>query len=172
MAARMAKRARTDPDKTRNALDCAEYDMHIDRAFELSQRIGVLPHVLYLSVPCRFTVQNEAGYHVPEKRMEPMFVLKSAQMGRYLGTTANGIEVDARWHENDGRVNTISEIAPFHAFRIPLNRNHLRAGIWNVFPVYHGTHMPLQGGFLFKHDIRGFYEDLLAMITAFEEARS
>ena len=171
LASRMKNRAKADPKEKRDFRDCAEYDMQIDHACAINERIGVLPHVLYLSVPCCFTVRNDEGYYVPEKKMEPMFILKSVQMGSYAGTTENRIEVDAKWRRNDGRVNTISEIAPFNAFRIPLNRKHLRTGIWNIFPVYHGSHMSLQGGFLFRHDIRPFYEDLLAMITAFEDTR-
>ena len=37
-------------------------------------------------------------------------------------------------------------------------------GIWNVFPVYDGDHMALQGGLMRKHNIRSFYPDLLNMI--------
>ena len=85
-------------------------------------------------------------------------------MGRYRGKTKGGVVLDESWWENDGRVSTISETAPFGAPQTPLDKNHLRVGMWNVYPAYHGDHMSLQGGLLKKHDIRGFYEEMLEMI--------
>lgn len=81
-------------DDRRDPRDCAEYDMRIDRAREINQRISVLPHVLYLSVPCCFTKKNKAGYQIPEKGMEPFFVMRSVQMGRYTGVTEGGQILD------------------------------------------------------------------------------
>ena len=37
---------------------------------------------------------------------------------------------------------------------------------WNVYPVYKGDHMSLQGGLLHKKNIRSFYTDMLTMISA------
>ena len=167
----LRKGGKVDPEDPRDPRDYAEYDMHIDRAAEINQTISVLPHVLYLSVPCSYTVRTKAGYYVPEKNMEPMFLLKSAEMGRFACTTEHGHKVDAHWWQNDGRVNTISEKAPFNAPQTPLDRDNLRTGVWNVFPVYHGSHMSLQGGLTVQNDIRPFYEDLLSMIAGFEETR-
>lgn len=161
---RMSKGGRLTADDRRDPRDCAEYDMRIDRAREINQRISVLPHVLYLSVPCCFTKKNKAGYQIPEKGMEPFFVMRSVQMGRYTGVTEGGQILDEQWWENDGRLSTISETAPFGAPQIPLDRRKAQAGVWNVFPVYRGDHMSLQGGLLRKRDIRGFYEDLLSLI--------
>lgn len=153
----------------RDARDCAEYDMHIDNAQAINGRISTLLHVLYLSVPCSFTKKNKAGYQVPEKGMETVFIMGSMKMGRYQGRTKGGIELDESWWENDGRVNTISERAPFGAPQIPLDKKNLRVGMWNVYPVYHGDHMSLQGGFVKKHDVRRFYEEMLDMIVNYEE---
>ncbi len=38
--------------------------------------------------------------------------------------------------------------------------------IWNVYPVYTGDHMSLQGGLLHKRNIRPFYLDMLSMIAS------
>ena len=165
LSRRVTNAKRKGADDDRDARDCAEYDMHIDAAHLLNQRISVLPHVLYLSVPCSFTKKNQAGFFEPEKGMEAVFIMRSMQMGRYLGKTKGGVILDESWWENDGRVNTISETAPFGAPQTPLDRNHLRVGMWNVYPSHHGDHMSLQGGLLKKHDIRGFYEEMLEMIT-------
>ena len=46
----------------------------------------------------------------------------------------------------------------------PLDRDHPEPGLWNVLPMVRGDHMWLQGGLLHRHDVRGFYLDLLTMI--------
>ena len=143
----------------RDPRDCGDYDMQIDQMLLMNQRLSTLPDVCYISVPCSFTKEDGART-VPEKGMEPFFVMRSLQMGQYTGVTV----IDQSWQENDGRVNTISETAPFGAPKKELEPNNLQPGIWNVHPVYHGDHMSLQGGLLHKKDIRAFYENLLTMI--------
>ena len=78
--------------------------------------------------------------------------------------TAGGMTVDETWRENDGLVNTISARAPSGASWKPLDKSSIRPGLWNVFPTVDGDHMWPQGGLLHRHDIRGFYLDLLTMI--------
>ena len=147
-----------------NPLDCANHDMRIDQAPLLNRRMGTLPHVLYFSVPCSLTRKEGAGW-VPERGMEPFFVARSLQMGHYTGTTKGGVAIGPLWQENDGRVSTISEVAPLGAPCQDLDTNDIRPGTWNVYPTYHGDHMSLQGGLLRKRDVRPFYEDMLAMIA-------
>ena len=108
--------------------------------------------------------------YVPRKGMEPFFVMRSFQMGQYTGLTKGGTRIDQRWGKNDGRVNTISEISPFGAPRKHLEPDNLKPGIWNVYPVYKGDHMSLQGGLLHKKNIRSFYTDMLTMIDAINRA--
>ena len=72
--------------------------------------------------------------------------------------------VDETWRENDGLVNTLSARAPSGAPWKPLDKSSIQLGLWNVFPTIDGDHMWLQGGLLHRHDIRGFYLDLLTMI--------
>jgi hypothetical protein len=161
---RMTNKLQEETDG-RDFRDCGDYDMQIDQALLLNQRMGTLPDVYYFSVPCSFT-KKRAGRYVPQKGMEPFFVMRSFQMGQYTGETKGGIRIDQRWGKNDGRVNTISEISPFGAPRKHLEPDNLKPGIWNVYPVYNGDHMSLQGGLLHKKDIRTFYTDMLAMISA------
>ena len=150
----------------RSETDHAGYDMHIDNALRLNERISTLPAVYYFSVPCSSTIKTENGTHVPDlKKTDPMFVMRSYQIGSYTGATKEGTPIDERWQENDGLVNTFSATAPLGAPQTILDRNDIRPGIWNVFPAYDGDHISLQGGFTRKTDIRGFYVDLLTMIT-------
>ena len=82
------------------------------------------------------------------------------------GKTQAGTVIDSTWRENDGLVNTVSAVAPMGAPFRQLDRACIVPGIWNVLPAYDGDHMALQGGLVRKHDIRGFYLDLLNMIDA------
>ena len=142
----------------------AGYDMEIDHALQMNSRIMTQPDVYYFSVPCSFTRQEPDGTHRPKAGMEPLFVMRACQIGAYVGKTKGGTVIDEDWRENDGLVNTISARYPLGApFRM-LDREHIKPGVWNVFPDYDGDHMALQGGLMYKHDIRGFYLDLLTMI--------
>ena len=144
--------------------DYANFDMHIDRAMDLNARIATLPSVFYFSVPCAATVCREDGTHVPKREMEPLFVMRSYQIGAYKGTTVGGLPIDESWRENDGLVNTLSAMSPAGAPSRPLDREDNRPGIWNICPTVDGDHMWLQGGLTRKHGVREFYLDLLKMI--------
>lgn len=48
----------------------------------------------------------------------------------------------------------------------PLDKQNIEPGLWNVFPEIDGDHMWLQGGLIHRHDIKGFYTELLSMIAA------
>lgn len=148
----------------RDPRDYADYDMEIDHALALNKRIGIQPEVYYFSVPCGFTEAQPDGAHRPRRGMEPLFVLRSCQIGAYAGKTPGGFPLDERWRENDGLVNTISARAPFGAPAKDLDRAAVEPGIWNILPTHPGDHMALQGGLTHRHDIRDFYLGLLRLI--------
>ena len=160
----MSRGARSREDG-RDIRDYAAYDMHLDRAREMNEQISTLPGVYYFSVPCRATEKSPDGTCRPGRGMEPLFYARSCQIGAYTGKTAGGIEIDERWRDNDGLVNTISAMAPDGAPAKPLDREQVQHGMWNVFTVLNGDHMWLQGGLMHKHDVRPFYLDLLTMIS-------
>ncbi len=159
----MSVRVKPETD-SRDKRDYAAFDMCLDHAAELNRRISTLKHVYYFSVPCSITDAQPDGTHRPARSIEPLFMMRSCQIGAYSGRTAAGMEVGPSWRENDGLVNTSSAMAPSDAPSVPLNRDGVRPGVWNVFPVLRGDHMWLQGGLFRRHDIRPFYLDLLAMI--------
>ena len=149
----------------RKETDYADYDMHIDNALKLNDRISTLPSVFYFSVPCCSTVMADDGIQVPDlTKTDPFFVMRSFQIGQYTGVTTEGTVIDEKWLQNDGLVNTFSAMAPLGAPQTHLDRNDIRPGIWNIFPTFDGDHMALQGGLLRKYDIRKFYLDLLTLI--------
>ena len=142
--------------------------MHVDHALAMNRRIATQPEVYYFSVPCSATRRRPDGTHVPVKGMEPLFVMRSHQIGAYAGRTEGGYAIDDTWRENDGLVNTVSASFPLGAPAKPLDRSRIDRGIWNVFPAWPGDHMALQGGLIHRHDVRGFYQDLLTMISALQ----
>ena len=149
---------------SRDTQDYADFDMHIDNALAMNTRISTLPQVFYFSVPCSFTRRQKDGTHKPRKGMEPLFVMRSCQIGAYAGKSAGGVILDESWRENDGLVNTVSAMVPAGAPSKPLDAKNIAPGVWNVFPTVSGDHMYLQGGLTHRHDIRDFYLKLLRMI--------
>lgn len=161
----MAKGLKSEDDE-KDPTDSAGFDMHIDNAMAMNNRISTLLGFYYFSVPCSFSRKCPDGLHRPKKRMEQLFNRQSYRIGAYTGKTRGGVVIDDSWRENDGLVNTISAVAPSGAPSRPLDRADIRPGIWNVFPTLDGDHMWLQGGLMRKHDTRGFYLDLVSMITS------
>jgi len=161
----MMSRGTKPREDGRDPRDYAGYDMHLDRAGEINERISTLPDVYYFSVPCCATEKLPDGTCRPKRGMEPLFAARSRQIGTYTGRTKGGITVDESWRENDGLVNTLSATVPAGAPSKRLDRTHIEPGLWNVFPTVNGDHMWLQGGLMHKHDIRPFYLELLTMIS-------
>jgi triacylglycerol lipase len=153
----------------RDPKDYTNWDMHLDRAGEINERITTLPDVYYFSVPCSATEKQPDVTFRPNRDVEPMLVMRASLIGAYTGKTAGGMTVDESWRESDGLVNTISAMAPSGAPSKPLDREHIEPGLWNVFPTLRGDHMWVQGGLLRRHDIRPFYLDLLTMISSLPE---
>ena len=156
----------------RDEKDYAAYDMHIDHAMQLNRRMETLPWVYYFSVPCSFTTRSKDGSCRPKRGMEAFLVMRSCLIGAYTGRTKDGMEIDDRWRENDGLVNTVSAAYPIGAPHKNLDTDHIEPGTWNVFPVYEGDHMSIQGGYLHRHDVQGFYLNMLQMIDGETRGRS
>lgn len=78
----------------------------------------------------------------------------------------DGYEIDEKWLENDGLVNTFSALAPSSAPSATFDESDVKMGIWNIMPVYKGDHMSLQGGFSkVNSDVYGYYVNYLDMIN-------
>ena len=150
----------------RDRRDWANWDMQLDNAQDLNERIHTLPHVYYLSVAADATSLQDDGTRRPDLSLvDPLFAKTSANMARYSGTTRRGCVVDDEWHANDGLVNTISARAPFGAPQKPLDRANIERGIWNVAPDLHVDHGYFQGGFIVRHNPSMFYQDLMNLIS-------
>ena len=153
----------------RDPRDWASFDMVLDNAQALNERIATLPHVYYLSVACDATKPGKGGARVPDRKvLDPLFVKTSTLMGCYSGTTAAGCVVDDTWHANDGLVNTVSAHAPIGAPQKSFDRDSIERGTWNVMPDLQVDHGYFQGGFIKKRDPRPFFQDLLEILLTLE----
>jgi len=157
-------------DDGRIESDNANYDMLLDNAKAMNEKIHTFENLYYFSVPCASTIAREDGTHIPdENKTEMLFVKTATLMGRFTEESAGGIVVDETWFENDGLVNTISARAPFNAPQKEYDETAIERGVWNVFPTYDGDHMSLQGGLFKTNDVKEFYTDLLSTINQLQE---
>lgn len=150
--------------------DYAAYDLRIDNAIKLNDTLKSYENIYYFSIPCSSTVQNADGTYSPNEDItEAMFVKSAIKLGKHTSTTEGGYIITEQWYNNDGLVNTISATAPFNAESKPLDENEIEKGVWQVYPVYEGDHMSLQGDIFLRNDVRQLYIDLLSMINGLEE---
>ena len=153
----------------RAANDWASFDMRIDNAQKLNERIPMLGHVYYLSVACDVTKAGKDGTCVPDTSItDPLFVRNATLMGCYRGVTSGGYTVGDDWHANDGLVNTLSARAPFDAPSKPLDWNKVERGVWNVMKDLHADHSFFSGDYIKKSDPHPFFHELLDLLEGLD----
>ena len=156
-----------NPDEEVENHDSAAYDMYIDNAMKINEKISTQKCTYYFAIPCSSTIKNEDGTYSADKELTELIFRSSAnEMGSLTGVTPGGYVVDERWLENDGLVNTISAKAPTSAPSTTLDRNDIRAGIWNVAETYKGDHMAFNGDLFKPNNIRPFFADWMNMINS------
>ncbi len=155
----------------RQLWDYAAFDMHIDNALALNEKISTFDDVYYFAYPCSSTRVDHNGELEPDPNItESLFLKGSTYMSKYTGKTAGGFVLDETWQENDGLVNTVSAGAPFGAPSLEYtNGQELHPGVWNVMPTVTGDHMSLQGGLSKRVNVKPFYLELVKMIAGLEE---
>ena len=165
--ARMSVKKVHTKTRDRARSDYADHEMHIDNALELNKKIETLQDVYYFSIPISCCKMLPDGTFSPQKA-EPFLVRPSGKLGAYSGYTKGGFRIDESWRDNDGLVNTVSAKAPFNAESKQFEKDNIKKGIWNVFPVIKGDHVWPQGGMFYRRNIKNFYTELLEMINALE----
>lgn len=157
-------------DDGRIADDYAAYDMHIDNALELNDKITTFSDVYYFAQPYCSTVTDQNGKTEASPDMtENIFMKGSIIMTKYAGKTAGGVTIDESWQPNDGLVNTVSAMAPLGQDYLEYNKNDkLRPGIWYVFPTIAGDHMAPQGGLTNRVNVKPYYLKLCEMLSTLE----
>ncbi len=147
--------------------DSAAYDMYIDNALLLNEKLVTDENTYYFSIACSATSKTVDGtYKADSKYMEGMFRSSADEMGAYTGVTVGGYVFGEEWLENDGLVNTVSAKAPSSAPSKDYDEGNVTTGVWNIMPVYKGDHMALQGGMLKTNvQVRELYLGHLDMIN-------
>lgn len=155
-----------DADREVANHDSAAYDMYIDKAMAINEKISTQECTYYFAIPCSSTIKNADGtYSADNELTEAIFRSSANEMGRLTGITPGGYVVDETWLENDGLVNTVSAKAPSSAPSTPLDRSNIQPGIWNVAETYKGDHMAFNGDLFSPNNIRPFFADWMNMIN-------
>ncbi len=155
-----------NPDEEVRNRDSAAYDMYIDNAMKINEKISTQNYTYYFAIPCSSTIKNADGTYTADNGLtETIFRSSANEMGRLTGTTPGGYVVDESWLENDGLVNTISAKAPTSAPSTELDKSNISPGIWNVAPTYKGDHMAFNGDLFSPNNIRPFFADWMNMIN-------
>ncbi|MBQ8945098.1 MAG: hypothetical protein IJ050_11495 [Clostridia bacterium] len=147
--------------------DSATFDMDIDNALALNEKIKTVPGIYYFSYACSMSSKDENGkWQADTAQMEPLFVNSARLICKYEGITKGGVRLDETWQENDGLVNTVSAKAPLGAPQKDFEKDNIEPGVWNIMPVYRGDHMSLQGGLLVNNNVRLFYVEHISLINS------
>ncbi len=156
--------------------DTAVYDMHPDNALKINKTIKTVDSVYYFSVIQDATKPSEIDGHLiadPEIA-DPLLVAFVPILARTNMITPDGLVMDSEWAANDGCANTISQKAPFGE---PMNEltqgpspaiaGTVSTGVYNVLPVFRGTHVALTGDVL-SPNLRGpeYLLHVMEMINA------
>jgi len=151
----------------RESWDYAAFDMHIDNALALNERITTFDDVYYFAYPCSSAVENPDGSVAPDPEItENIFMKGATYMSRYTGSTKGGFVIDETWQDNDGLVNVKSAGAPLNApMSVYSEGTEILPGRYYVMPVFKGDHMSLQGGLTKRINVRPFYLNLVKLIA-------
>ena len=165
MTSVMGSLARKVP-RGRGGDDLAEYDMYIDNALRLNEKLTTSPSLYYFSYPCCTTERQADGKCTPVKACtEQMFRATAEIIGAMYGMTRGGFVFDETWRDNDGLVNTISARAPFDAPQQDFDAANIRRGVWNIMPVTQGDHMAPEGGLFIVRGVRPLFLEHLNRIN-------
>ena len=139
--------------KIKESHDNVWYDLTLQGAKELNERIQIVPEIYYFSWACCKTTQmffNPKPRQTPRFSMCPLFFAFSHAIGKYSKNTIDDYPIDEMWLQNDGLVSTVSELAPFNEPHMDLHdcKTSPKKGIWYVCDTIPLDHLGVCGGFL------------------------
>ena len=130
---------------------CA-WDVSIDGAKELNSYLTNNPDIYYFSYSTSNTIRDiNTGFYKPNKSMSISLRPNAYMMGKKIDCWADGSCTDSTWFENDGIVNTISQIGPTTGLNEPNkiisyeNENDLSPGLWIYMGKYIMDHKAFMG---------------------------
>ena len=157
--------------KSRSVLRVADkgvYDLYVDGAHDLNERLSTNDNIYYFSFPSDATMESpDSDKRIPDKSVaDPLLYASIHMIGRSTKVTDNGFVIDEAWYNNDGVVNTISTKAPFKEPQKIFDANEITPGIWNIMETYRGDHAAVIGGLSKAVDIRAMYVEQLQLVTS------
>ena len=130
---------------------CA-WDVSIDGARELNTYLKANNDIYYFSYATSNTmIDNNKSYHKPNNSMSIILRPNAYMMGKTTQCWSEGDCTDSLWYENDGIVNTISQIGPTtgkngaEAIIKYNNQNDFATGVWNYMGTYTMDHKAFMG---------------------------
>lgn len=148
--------------------DTALYDLTIDGAAELNERLSPIKNIYYFSVPTDATTDVFLSKkRIPNpKTADPVLWPTILFMGRSTYVTKGGITIDKNWFRNDGVVNTISTTAPKNEAQKAFDSQNITPGIWNIMDTFKGDHASIIGGLTYAVNINDFYTTQMKLINS------
>jgi len=152
--------------------DNAAYDLSPYGCAELNKRIETVKGVYYFSYSyCTTKDGFLASNQVPQSDTLPVLIPTAYLMGKYTGSTENGLTIDKTWQPNDGLVNVVSARYPLDEPWQDYNADKIKSDIWNVMPTKEGDHGTVIGLNADTQKTHSFYTDLFTMIDAVPRER-
>ena len=145
--------SRKNQKRVKESHDNVWYDLTMQGAKEVNERIKLVPEIYYFSWPCCKTTQKfftSKPQQTPRLSMCPFFWPFSRSIGAYAKNTVDDYPIDEMWLQNDGVVPTISETAPFNEPHMDLHDRKVapKKGVWYVYDTIPLDHLGICGGFL------------------------
>lgn len=140
--------------------DSAYYDLTLEGASKLNERIKMLDDVYYYSYHSECVFEGPlTGRLYPEPTMNPIFLPVSLIICNYDDTEIAGYNIDESWRINDGIVSAASSEYPKGEPHTDYDPAAVKPGIWNVMPVEESMdHTDFMGVFCDPIRIRKFYK--------------
>lgn len=153
-------------DKFSNTKDAVVYDLSIEGAKNLNDKIEISENINYFCYT--FDATSKIG-KLPINT-DFLFLAFTGLLLRLYGTPedSDNIDFDDSWLSNDGLVNTISAKNPFDEPAKEFDGN-IKSGIWNVMPTEKGDHGTPIGLFSKKAEVHAFYDEMMEMLISLEK---
>lgn len=123
--------------------DHCGYDMTVQGAEKLNEKIKTVKTAYYFSYTSCITQTNDRGYTKVNDDYDnvfAMFKVTSAMISGSVGLFLGGKYIDKSWGANDGIVPLKSALYPFNEDHITYDENRkLQSGVWYVMPTIMGA---------------------------------
>lgn len=155
-----------------NANDNCGYDMTIDGAKKLNEKINVAPNTYYYSYTAIATEENALG--MQQLQTASLFSFSSLVLSLYEGKTINGVEMTKEWAISDG-------IVPYASAKCPMkdietaksyseavaNGEEILPGRWYMMdPLMDFQHASYMGTIGWPTSVEDFYTSYINMVNS------